>query len=126
MEYGLPNETWEVNLPVEKVPSDLPEPALGLNFARDGMQEKDWLQFTVIHGCILFWCTLWGLVRMKDAFWAMGEGCLHEAHDPKQIREGEGRMREAQSGQYLLGGSGLLQMVSEPGSLPGVDMDLDL
>ncbi|KAK8681477.1 hypothetical protein V6N13_053879 [Hibiscus sabdariffa] len=41
--YGLPNETWEVNLPVEEVPPELPEPALGINFARDGMQEKDWI-----------------------------------------------------------------------------------
>ncbi|KAK9669751.1 hypothetical protein RND81_13G152100 [Saponaria officinalis] len=41
--YGLPNETWEVNLPVEEVPPELPEPALGINFARDEMQEKEWL-----------------------------------------------------------------------------------
>ncbi|KAI8020902.1 PHD finger protein Alfin1 [Camellia lanceoleosa] len=40
--YGLLNETWEVNLPVEEVPLELPEPALGINFARDRMQEKDW------------------------------------------------------------------------------------
>ncbi|BBG96263.1 alfin-like 6 [Prunus dulcis] len=50
--YGLPNEAWEVNLPVEEVPPELPEPALGINFARDGMQEKDWLSllhFTLVH-----------------------------------------------------------------------------
>lgn len=29
--YGLPNETWEVNLPVEEVPPELLEPALGIN-----------------------------------------------------------------------------------------------
>ena len=34
--YGLPNEDWEVNLPAEEVPPELPEPALGINFARDG------------------------------------------------------------------------------------------
>ncbi|GAA0175573.1 DNA metabolism protein [Lithospermum erythrorhizon] len=47
--YGLPNEVWEVNLPVEEVPPELPEPALGINFARDGMQEKDWLSLVAVH-----------------------------------------------------------------------------
>ncbi|CAI9781706.1 unnamed protein product [Fraxinus pennsylvanica] len=47
--YGLPNETWEVNLPAEEVPPELPEPALGINFARDGMQEKDWLSLVAVH-----------------------------------------------------------------------------
>ncbi|THU53383.1 hypothetical protein C4D60_Mb10t13820 [Musa balbisiana] len=47
--YGLPNETWEVNLPAEEVPAELPEPALGINFARDGMAEKDWLSLVAVH-----------------------------------------------------------------------------
>ncbi|XP_077224371.1 PHD finger protein ALFIN-LIKE 7-like isoform X2 [Tasmannia lanceolata] len=47
--YGLPNETWEVTLPAEEVPPELPEPALGINFARDGMQEKDWLALVAVH-----------------------------------------------------------------------------
>lgn len=47
--YGLPNGSWEVNLPVEEVPPELPEPALGINFARDGMQEKDWLSLVAVH-----------------------------------------------------------------------------
>ncbi|KAK3136343.1 hypothetical protein QOZ80_5BG0432150 [Eleusine coracana subsp. coracana] len=47
--YGLPNETWEVNLPAEEVPPELPEPALGINFARDGMNEKDWLSLVALH-----------------------------------------------------------------------------
>jgi hypothetical protein len=47
--YGNPNETWEVNLPVEEVPPELPEPALGINFARDGMEEKDWLSLVAVH-----------------------------------------------------------------------------
>ncbi|CAL5340877.1 unnamed protein product [Camellia sinensis] len=46
--YGLPNETWEVNLLVEEVPPELPEPALGINFARDRMQE-DWLSPVAVH-----------------------------------------------------------------------------
>ncbi|KAE8721070.1 PHD finger protein ALFIN-LIKE 4 [Hibiscus syriacus] len=32
--YGYPNEGWEVALPVEEVPSELPKPALGINSAR--------------------------------------------------------------------------------------------
>ena len=47
--YGFPNENWEVNLPAEEVPPELPEPALGINFARDGMQEKDWLSMVAVH-----------------------------------------------------------------------------
>ncbi|XP_039009240.1 PHD finger protein ALFIN-LIKE 4-like [Hibiscus syriacus] len=47
--YGFPSEQWEVNLPAEDVPPELPEPALGINFARDGMQEKDWLSLVAVH-----------------------------------------------------------------------------
>jgi hypothetical protein len=47
--YGLLNEKWEVNLPVEEVPPELPEPVLGINFARDGMQEKHWLSLVAVH-----------------------------------------------------------------------------
>lgn len=47
--YGFPNGGWEVNLPVEEVPPEVPEPALGINFARDGMKEKDWLSLVAVH-----------------------------------------------------------------------------
>ncbi|XP_051131143.1 PHD finger protein ALFIN-LIKE 4-like [Andrographis paniculata] len=47
--YGFPSEQWEVNLPAEEVPPELPEPALGINFARDGMHEKDWLALVAVH-----------------------------------------------------------------------------
>ncbi|KAJ4836845.1 hypothetical protein Tsubulata_018474 [Turnera subulata] len=47
--YAFPSEQWEVNLPAEEVPPELPEPALGINFARDGMQEKDWLSLVAVH-----------------------------------------------------------------------------
>ncbi|PKA55625.1 PHD finger protein ALFIN-LIKE 5 [Apostasia shenzhenica] len=47
--YGFPNEQWEVNLPAEEVPPELPEPALGINFARDGMQAKDWVSLVAVH-----------------------------------------------------------------------------
>ncbi|KAL4589452.1 hypothetical protein LXL04_002359 [Taraxacum kok-saghyz] len=47
--YGFPSEQWEVNLPAEEVPPELPEPALGINFARDGMPENDWLSLVAVH-----------------------------------------------------------------------------
>lgn len=47
--YGYASESWEVNLPAEEVPPELPEPALGINFARDGMQRKDWLSLVAVH-----------------------------------------------------------------------------
>lgn len=47
--YGLQNETWEVNLLVEEVPPEILEPTLGINFARDGMEEKDWLSLVAVH-----------------------------------------------------------------------------
>ncbi|PIA59433.1 hypothetical protein AQUCO_00400368v1 [Aquilegia coerulea] len=47
--YGHPDETWEVALPAEEVPPELPEPALGINFARDGMNRKDWLSLVAVH-----------------------------------------------------------------------------
>ncbi|KAI5390208.1 hypothetical protein KIW84_060025 [Lathyrus oleraceus] len=47
--YGFPSEQWEVNLPAEEVPPELPEPVLGINFARDSMPEKDWLSLVVVH-----------------------------------------------------------------------------
>ncbi|KAG0492371.1 hypothetical protein HPP92_005769 [Vanilla planifolia] len=47
--YGHPTEQWEVTLPAEEVPPEIPEPALGINFARDGMQEKDWLALVAVH-----------------------------------------------------------------------------
>ncbi|XAR71924.1 hypothetical protein NMG60_11018380 [Bertholletia excelsa] len=47
--YGYPNETWEVNLPADEVPPELPEPALGINFARDGMKRRDWLSLVAVH-----------------------------------------------------------------------------
>jgi hypothetical protein len=47
--YGYPTESWEVKLPVEELPPDLPEPVLGINFARDSMQRKDWLSMVAVH-----------------------------------------------------------------------------
>ncbi|KAI5013567.1 PHD finger protein ALFIN-LIKE 2 isoform X1 [Hordeum vulgare subsp. vulgare] len=47
--YGHPNGSWEVALPAEEVPPEMPEPALGINFARDGMHRRDWLSLVAVH-----------------------------------------------------------------------------
>ncbi|KQJ82814.1 PHD finger protein ALFIN-LIKE 4 isoform X2 [Brachypodium distachyon] len=47
--YGLPDGTWKVNFPVEKIPSILPEPVCGINFARDGTAKKDWISLIAVH-----------------------------------------------------------------------------
>lgn len=47
--YGYPKGNWEVALPAEEVPPELPEPALGINFARDGMEHRDWVSLIAVH-----------------------------------------------------------------------------
>ncbi|KAK9816543.1 hypothetical protein WJX72_001746 [[Myrmecia] bisecta] len=47
--YGEPDGSWAVDLPAEEVPPELPEPCLGINFARDGMLRKDWLALVAVH-----------------------------------------------------------------------------
>ncbi|KAJ7550908.1 hypothetical protein O6H91_07G124400 [Diphasiastrum complanatum] len=47
--YGYPNESWVVQLPVENVPAELPEPSIGINFPRDGMEHKHWLSLVALH-----------------------------------------------------------------------------
>ena len=39
--YGNADGTWSVGLPAEMVPPELPEPTVGINFARDGMSSKN-------------------------------------------------------------------------------------
>ena len=38
-----------MDLPAEEVPAELPEPCLGINFARNGMQKRDWLALVAVH-----------------------------------------------------------------------------
>ena len=38
--YGHPDSSWSVSLPAEEIPAELPEPTLGINFARDGMSVR--------------------------------------------------------------------------------------
>ncbi|BBN01337.1 PHD finger protein ALFIN-LIKE [Marchantia polymorpha subsp. ruderalis] len=47
--YGLPDGGWKVALPAQDVPTDFPEPAVGINFSRDGMSRKDWLTLIALH-----------------------------------------------------------------------------
>uniref|UniRef100_A0A803LUD1 PHD finger protein ALFIN-LIKE n=1 Tax=Chenopodium quinoa TaxID=63459 RepID=A0A803LUD1_CHEQI len=48
--YGKPNGEWEVSLPSECLPPKLPDPTLGINFARDGIAKKvNWLKLVAVH-----------------------------------------------------------------------------
>uniref|UniRef100_A0A0E0PHY8 PHD finger protein ALFIN-LIKE n=1 Tax=Oryza rufipogon TaxID=4529 RepID=A0A0E0PHY8_ORYRU len=47
--YGYANEAWQGALPAGGGPPQLPEPALGINFARDGMTRRDWLALVAVH-----------------------------------------------------------------------------
>jgi hypothetical protein len=49
--YGHQDGSWEVDLPAEEVPPELPEPALGINFARDGMQARIRYSRTLRRAC---------------------------------------------------------------------------
>ncbi|CAH9090517.1 unnamed protein product [Cuscuta epithymum] len=46
---GYPDGKWQVSLPFEEVPSEIPEPTLGINFARDGMVASDWITLVAAH-----------------------------------------------------------------------------
>ncbi|KAG9135585.1 hypothetical protein Leryth_002335 [Lithospermum erythrorhizon] len=73
--YGFPSEQWEINLPAEEVPPLLPDPVLGINFARDGMQEKDWLSLIAVH------CDSW---LLAVAFY-LGARCGLHKSDRKRL-----------------------------------------
>ncbi|KAG2448856.1 hypothetical protein HYH02_006207 [Chlamydomonas schloesseri] len=47
--YAYQDGTWACDLPAEEVPPEAPEPALGINFARDGMERKDWISLVAVH-----------------------------------------------------------------------------
>ena len=47
--YGLPDGSWHLSNPPLRVLPQLPEPTLGINFARDGMEPKDWLALIAVH-----------------------------------------------------------------------------
>lgn len=47
--YGGRDGNWSVDLPADEVPPELPEPCLGINFARDGMQRRDWVSLVAVH-----------------------------------------------------------------------------
>lgn len=46
---GYADGSWKVGPPAEEVPPEIPEPVLGINFARDGMESKDWFALCAVH-----------------------------------------------------------------------------
>ncbi|KAJ0735187.1 putative chromatin regulator PHD family [Helianthus annuus] len=47
--YGYPDGSWEVTLPSHEVPPVIPDPALGINFARNKMSRDEWLYLVAVH-----------------------------------------------------------------------------
>ncbi|PNH02690.1 PHD finger protein ALFIN-LIKE 4 [Tetrabaena socialis] len=47
--FGYSDGTWAVDSPAEECPPEAPEPALGINFARDGMERRDWISLVAVH-----------------------------------------------------------------------------
>jgi hypothetical protein len=65
--YGYSDGTWEVNAPVEEVPPELPEPTLGINFARDGMKRQEWLSLVAVHAdCWLMATTFYNAAKLDQ------------------------------------------------------------
>merc|ERR1711879_286021 len=44
-----PDGTWHVGPPCIEVPPELPEPSIGINFARDAMNKMQWISMCAIH-----------------------------------------------------------------------------
>eukprot|EP00798_Chlamydomonas_sp_ICE-L_P007896 gene7896-1107_t len=47
--YGHKDGSWSVDLPGEEVPPELPEPCVGINYARDSMSKTDWISLVAVH-----------------------------------------------------------------------------
>lgn len=81
--YGYADGTWEVTLPCEEVPPELPEPTLGINFARDGA-----LRCAVLCCRLALFCAVlstggqqWCQDAACRAATAVGD-CLHQVSQP--------------------------------------------
>lgn len=77
--YAGRDGRWSVELPAEEVPPELPEPCLGVNFARDGMSRRDWSALVAVHS------DAW--LAAVAAFYAVkldaaGRARLHRMTDP--------------------------------------------
>lgn len=65
--YGYADGTWEVAAPCEEVPPELPEPTLGINFARDGMRKEEWLCLVAVHAdCWLMATTFYNAAKLDQ------------------------------------------------------------
>lgn len=43
--HGRPDGSWDLNPPEQDVPPELPDPVVGINYARDEMPEKQWISY---------------------------------------------------------------------------------
>ncbi|CAK9139940.1 unnamed protein product [Ilex paraguariensis] len=68
-----PNGTSEVNHTTERVPPELPEPVIGINCARDGMNCSNWLSLVAVH--IACWLLL-GFFILEPGLAGRREGTI--------------------------------------------------
>ena len=55
-----------MDLPAPEVPPELPEPCLGINFARDGMKRSDWLALVAVHSDAWLWSVAYFFATKLD------------------------------------------------------------
>eukprot|EP00798_Chlamydomonas_sp_ICE-L_P015184 gene15184-21258_t len=104
--FGYPDGTWAVDLPAEEVPPETPEPPLGINFARDGMQKQDWI----------------GLVAVHSDAWLLALAFYKGARLHKEGREELFKMINANPTCYeIVSGRAKEQAAAPPPQVPGVN-----
>ncbi|KAH7290938.1 hypothetical protein KP509_30G070100 [Ceratopteris richardii] len=96
--YAYPKGNWEVTLPAEEVPPELPEPALGINFARDGMEHRDWVSLIAVHSdswlyaVAFFYCARFNKQERKRLF-----GMINELPTVYEVVSGRKAIKEKQA-----------------------------
>ncbi|GBF97057.1 hypothetical protein Rsub_09530 [Raphidocelis subcapitata] len=136
--YGDRSGAWVVGPPTSALPGDLPEPCLGINFARDGMGRKDWLALVACHSdawlfSVAFFfaarldaagrAALFAALNRQPTLFEIAIGRAAPAPAPEQgrvvgVEEWERRRQQRQQGQA--GGGGTTRRAEgSPGGSPG-------
>lgn len=133
---GDPDGRWRVDLPAAEVPPELPEPVLGINFAREGMKRKDWFALCAVHSdawlmSILFFyaarynahgrAELFDLVNQHPTVYEVVTG--HAAEYPANKRRNSGNQTAEATGNTVPYIDNVLAELIKPGSEPYVPAD---
>lgn len=98
------------------MPAELPEPCLGINFARDGMAKKDWLALVAVHSDAWLLSVAFYYGAKLDA--QQRYACLHGQAPPVPHRLACSAARNfvswcrSQLFQHINGGPTLFEMVT--------------